>query len=170
MNYGSQKWMAENLKFTSKENGLAYGHMLTDSNRVVYSWGGAMDSAGIYSTNSVNCGTWIDDCFPSYPVRGICPEGWHLPTSSEWEDLYSAMGSTPYAMQVKGYDTWPDATDAYGFSVHPTYLSISTDFWTATYDDKGRAKTWYLGKTEARLSQQMRTSYISVRCVKNIAK
>ncbi|SHL96969.1 FISUMP domain-containing protein [Fibrobacter sp. UWB7] len=176
VNYGSQKWMAENLKFTSKENGLAYGHMFTygdseiDSNRVVYSWGGAMDSAGIYSTNGINCGTKIDDCFPSYPVRGICPEGWHLPTSSEWENLYSAMGNTPYAMQAKGYDSWPEATDAYGFSVLPTYLSSYTDFWTATYSDAGRAKTWDLGRTEARLGQQMRRSYISVRCAKNTAK
>jgi uncharacterized protein (TIGR02145 family) len=85
-------------------------------------------------------------------VRGICPEGWHLPDSDELNTLSSFVrnsiaGNYPnYALQARGYDSWPNATDTLGFSALPAgYYDASTgtfngvgeygDFWSATEEE-----------------------------------
>ena len=90
----NQIWMAENLKYEAvgsvcaADNCEKYGFL--------YAWGAAMDSAGGYSANGKDCGDWggvvHDDCLPIYPVRGICPKGWHLPTENEFKALIDAAG------------------------------------------------------------------------------
>ncbi len=35
-----------------------------------------MDSVGEWSTNGEGCG-YRTECSPTYPVRGVCPKGWH---------------------------------------------------------------------------------------------
>ena len=88
---GSKIWMAENLNFKT-DSSFCFGN--ADSNCTkygrLYKWSIAMDSAGIFSLNSKGCG-YDRECNPRYPVRGICPLGWHLPTSSEWNVLLSVV-------------------------------------------------------------------------------
>jgi len=108
---GSQWWMAENLRFAyaqrtadldsssacienDPENCRAFGRF--------YTWSAAMDSVGLFSTNGFGCGDGNADCDRTYPVRGICPEGWHLPSSNEVKELFIAVGGT------KGTDDKPD--------------------------------------------------------------
>ena len=76
-----QLWMAENLN-KDIDNSFCYNNVSENCDMYgrLYSWSGAMDSAGVYSTNGKGCGL-ESDCTPTYPVRGICPEGWHLPSS-----------------------------------------------------------------------------------------
>ena len=108
---GDQTWMAENLNFlnpnersfytcpfdTKKctEDDLLYvspSYCAYDKPSYcskygrLYSWSAAMDSTGDYSTNGLGCGYHVY-CKPKYPVRGICPAGWHLPTHEEWKRL-----------------------------------------------------------------------------------
>ena len=122
---GDQIWMAENLNFDYKVNGKSYGVFYEDSLKQFgryYYWSAAMDSAGIFSENGKGCGIWSKEkevCNPVYPVRGVCPEGWHLPDSAEWKNLFITMGESAYAMEATGFGNWPDATDAYGFSALP---------------------------------------------------
>ena len=100
---GSQTWMAENLDFNS--NGSLY--FLNSESRVeecerhnkgkLYRLSAAIDSAGVYSDNGKNCagnsyeGNMFlnETCFPVYPMRGVCPEGWHLPDTTEWKTLFN---------------------------------------------------------------------------------
>lgn len=90
---GSQTWMAENLNFET-----ANSYCIDDGDPSscakygrFYTWGNAMDSAGVYSLNGKGCGMRSSVCSPSYPVRGICPKGWHLPDTTEWKPLYKVI-------------------------------------------------------------------------------
>ena len=92
---GSQIWMAQNLNYKT-EKSSCYDD--ADSNCTkygrLYTWADAMDSTAFFSTNGKGCGYTLEDrdmCTPRYPVRGICPLGWHLPTSSEWSVLLSVV-------------------------------------------------------------------------------
>ena len=93
---GSQTWMAQNLNFKT-ESSSCFGD--ADSNCTkygrLYSWPDAMDSAAVFSTNGKNCGSSLDErgkCSPRFPVRGVCPLGWHLPSLEEWKTLFVAVG------------------------------------------------------------------------------
>ena len=55
----------------------------------LYTWAAAMDSVGEWSSSGKECG-YTSACSPTYPVRGICPKGWHLPDSTEWNSLIAA--------------------------------------------------------------------------------
>jgi uncharacterized protein (TIGR02145 family) len=138
-----------------------------------------MDSAGVYSTNGKGCGH-NKTCSTTEPVRGICPEGWHLPNRNEWKSFYSAIGSSPYAMQAKIYAGWKGATDAYGFSASPaglysgggfSYVGTSTYFWSSTEDNQYRALYWYLTTKEAYIYSLFgdtgKPYGKSVRCIKD---
>ncbi len=69
----------------------------------LYTWAAAMDSMGLYNDASIyqdedgnevagrRCGYGMT-CALTAPVKGICPEGWHLPTSKEFEKLFKAAG------------------------------------------------------------------------------
>jgi uncharacterized protein (TIGR02145 family) len=92
--------MVENLRYEYKikpedsDDSVAYGNICNKDNCKkygrYYSWAAAMDSAGVFSENGKGCGINLD-CSPQYPVRGICPEGWHLPTETEWKGLFDAI-------------------------------------------------------------------------------
>ena len=116
---GDQWWMAENLNYETTRS-YCYKDSVeycTEYGRL-YLWSAAMDSAGIWSENGKGCGYGIT-CSPTYPVRGVCPEGWHLPSRTEWENLFVAVGgSTNSGTVLKSTSVYSNTkpTDAYGFS------------------------------------------------------
>ena len=120
---GSQTWMAQNLNFET-----ANSYCYNDSTKYcekygrLYMWGAAMDSAGTWSTNGKGCG-YYKKCSPTYPVRGICPDGWHLPTEMEWNTLFLAVGGQSVAgTKLKSTSGWysnGDGTDSFSFSALP---------------------------------------------------
>lgn len=61
------------------------------------------------------------------PHKGICPDGWHIPTKEEWITLFSGVEYA--AQQMMGYDIWENATDYSGFSAFPAdYYDESMGF------------------------------------------
>lgn len=198
LSIGSQVWMAENLNFEYRIYSAEMGDSVSYGNRCCnycadscktygryYTWAAAMDSVGVYSSNGKGCGYEVE-CNPTYPVRGICPEGWHLPETGEWEKIYRAMGERPYAMQAKGYEEWSGATDLYGFSALYVYDGYGHNhgihFWCSVqlesgYDGLGgyfktnydRAYTWDLEADDAGISvgNSYKSIAFSVRCLKD---
>ena len=183
---GKQTWMAENLDFEYKVDGVSYGNVCNADDCKVYGryyyWSAAMDSAGVYSENGKGCG-YGKTCIPVEPVRGICPEGWHLPNSVEWDNLYSAMGSSPSAMQARGVEAWPNATDAYGFSALPADryngydnkvtlglgFGKTADFWGPYDRDGSSASHWSLSEKSAAFNDGNYNKFFAypVRCVQD---
>ena len=105
---GYQCWMNENLKALHYPNGdsipyiysnwdwqslddiitndglVYYDHSLSNFNTfgVLYSYAAALGGNGISSNSN-----------PSN-LQGVCPDGWHLPSSLEWEQLELQLGMT----------------------------------------------------------------------------
>lgn len=149
---GTQWWMAENLNYAynqrtaeldsssvcienDSENCKKYGRF--------YMWSAAMDSAGLFSSKSLGCGTDNVKCERAYPVRGVCPEGWHLPSNAEVEALFAAVGGF-LGKNEDGDPAWKNAAsklticndqDLYGFAAvssnkrgHGTVCSNKGDY------------------------------------------
>lgn len=162
---GNQWWMAENLRFAyaqrTAELDSSSACIENDLEKCrefgrFYTWSAAMDSAGLFSTNGFGCGDGNADCDRTYPVRGICPEGWHLPSSDEVKALFIAVGGvqdtddkSTYWLNVGAKLTVCDSVNLYGFgAVSPVdrmefcsrsdiYLECSRYFfyWYAEYEE-----------------------------------
>lgn len=131
---GSQIWMAENLNYAytapTKDNGLDSSSFCLDNKSGnctkygrLYLWSAVMDSAGVIPGNTANgCGKG-PECQVSGIVRGVCPMGWHVPDSTEWETLFTAVGGKDKAGTVlKSLSGWTgdgNGTDDYSFNAVP---------------------------------------------------
>jgi uncharacterized protein (TIGR02145 family) len=152
----NQVWMAENLNYQTRgsscyddktENCDKYGR--------IYIWPLVM------MTSQASDG------------KGICPEGWHVPTNEEWQILVETVkktkalvtGGTSGFNLLFGGSKFTDGT--YGF------VDQSAAFWTAS-EDEGNDKfawTWYmyedkLYKAPVRYSTNKMYGQ-SLRCVKD---
>ena len=154
---GDQWWMAENLNYAyleptetldsssfcydnDPENCKQYGRL--------YLFSAAMDSAGLFSSDAEGCGNGaecpfdhiVPKIYKGYsdtasslepPIRGVCPEGWHVPTVDEFVILFESVGgqeeeywenvdlrSTSGWREIPGEDT-ANVTDSFGFSAYP---------------------------------------------------
>ena len=177
---GEQWWMAENLNYAY--TGVPFKCVSsTDSNLVYYSdstswcydndaancakygrlytWAAAMDSAGIIPGNTANgCGYGEICNLGNVKVRGVCPEGWHLPSRDEWDTLLTAVGGEAKAgIMLRSTEGWNDyygssgnGWDSYSFSALPAGDRINNKygnfynegycayFWSSTeYDSDG---------------------------------
>lgn len=137
---GTQVWMAENLNYaylepTEDEDSSSVCYQNNPENCAkygrLYLWSAAMDSTGIFSADGKGCDydTFgrVSHCNLEKAIRGVCPEGWHLPNVSEMKILISAVGGSGSLGRVlkstsgwKGYHKSIAGVDAYGFSVLPS--------------------------------------------------
>jgi len=168
---GTQTWMAQNLNYAytdvpyyvpnvpyyvrddypSDSTSWCYRDDANNCSKYgrLYTWAAAMDSVGTWSTNGKGCG-YNKTCSPTYPVRGVCPEGWHLPTKAEFETLFTAVGGQSTAGKVlKSTSGWKsNGSDAFAFSALPAgsrgavgsydYEGGRTFFWISTEYDSTR--------------------------------
>lgn len=151
---GLQCWTRENMRCTTSPNGYLaaggnagssispYYYDNLESNvplgdrGLLYNWPGAMDTTG-----------HIDESFTNR--RGICPQGWHVPSDQEWTKLVSYVSSQGnyycddniwfVAKALASTNYWSDSgvicapsnnpseNNATGFSIVPT------DWWVGYY-------------------------------------
>ena len=184
---GSQTWMAQNLNYETA-NSYCYGDSPSNCTKYgrLYTWAAAMDSAGTWSANGKGCG-YAKTCTPTYPVRGVCPTGWHLPTKAEFETLFTAVGGSSTAgTKLKSTSGWIDfegksgnGVDTYSFSALPAgrryynegynFEGSLADFWSSTETDSYNAYGMYLDYIDvsAYLLSSSKNYGFSVRCVKD---
>ncbi|MCX6267928.1 MAG: T9SS type A sorting domain-containing protein [Bacteroidetes bacterium] len=117
---GTQTWTEENLKSTHYPDGTTADYFDYDhdpNNSLIYgrlyAWSSAMNGAASSNTNPSN-------------VQGICPNGWHLPSKSEWQQLAGSFGGSDIAggkLKETGNAHWispnTGATDEVGFTALP---------------------------------------------------
>ena len=151
-----------------------------------YSWAAAMDSAAVFTDSSAGCGKGIT-CEVKLPARGVCPEGWHIPTKAEWNEWISVIESVPYSLQAMGLDSFPQATDVTGFSAVPagyysysslipsSFVDSTATFWTVSESDMNyitdtpATNAYYLsiGKDDASLKTMQKNNLVPIRCFKD---
>lgn len=121
VNVGNQVWMAENLNFETIGS-RCYDEIAANCNKYgrLYTWASAMDSAAKYSEDGAGCGKG-SGCEVTFPVQGICPDGWHLPSKEEFEKMIAFVGGKEAAQKKlrskTGWGKGANGTDDYGFSV-----------------------------------------------------
>jgi uncharacterized protein (TIGR02145 family) len=99
---GDYMWMAENLAYgdSVQTPSLIYGHDCSDTNNgCAYKWGAAMDSIALIrdTVYKAKCGYRENNsltCQLPPIVRGICPEGWHLPRRHEFTTMTNILSET----------------------------------------------------------------------------
>jgi len=179
-NVWEQVWMAENLNYdvsgsvcydNDPANCGIYGRL--------YNWATAMANSASSNLN------------PS-GVKGICPDGWHLPSNAEWDDLIYEVGNK--GTNVKKIGGWnsDDGTDDYGFSALPggrggsdgKFSSVGdySYWWSATQQSLqtsaasyssislpqfAREVSFYLSALSISAADGAKTRFLSVRCVKD---
>ena len=198
---GNQWWMAENLNYRYSQptacedsSSFCYDQMLDSCSKYgrLYLWSAAMDSAAVFSETGSECGD-LTECTPANTVRGICPEGWHLPSGIEFEQLISTKAMSPSGRVMsssagtllKGRGWWRGTgLNSFGFSALPAghknsggnyyfydgYGSSSeyTCFWSTTSDVVHFAYAMCLGQGDGvDLQAQTKTVAYSVRCLKD---
>lgn len=117
---GGQIWMAENLNYAYLQptegldsSSFCYNDSASYCEKYgrLYLWSAAMDSAGIWSTKAKGCGYGVK-CNRGYgPVRGVCPDGWHLPSLDEWYALYEAVGGSTASEALRSTSGWYEWCD-----------------------------------------------------------
>ena len=180
---GSQTWMAQNLNYETA-NSYCYNDDATNCTKYgrLYTWAAAMDSVGTWSTNGKGCGDGLT-CSPTYPVRGVCPTGWHLPTETEWNTLFTTVGGSSNAgimlKSTSGWSSSGNGTDAYLFAALPADRRTDNGrsrnegklayFWSSTENNSSYAYYMYLyyDFDYAALVNDLKSYGLSVRCVKD---
>ena len=185
---GDQVWMAENLNFETDKS-FCYNDSVEYCEKFgrLYTWAAAMDSVGTWSANGKGCGEGVTCNVASMGsatlVRGVCPEGWHLPDTTEWSTLFTAVGGSSVAgTKLKSTSGWYNSgngTDAFSFSALPagnrnsngnySHEGDNAFFWSSTEFNSNRAyhMNLYYGYDGALLDYSNEGNGYSVRCLQD---
>ena len=185
---GEQEWMAENLKVTHYNNGDAIPTGYSNSEWV------DLDETetgayAIYDDDPANAEIY-GNLYNWYTVdddRGVCPEGWHVPSDDEYTVLTDYLGGTSVAggkMKEAGLEHWNSpntgATNESGFTGLPAgyrnggngdYYSMGDYgyFWSSTEGNSNSAwyrKLDYDDSEVNRFSNDERSGF-SLRCLRD---
>lgn len=151
---GEQTWMAENLNYKT-DNSDCLKDLSINCARFGrrYSWAAAMDSSATFTKNGEGCGLW-EYCSPTYPVQGICPTGWHLPSRDEWKTLLSLLDEKDKAgLALRSKNAWR--------------MRENMGLWSSTMFDDCLAYMLAFYNKEMSLYQDYKYMMGYVRCVKD---
>ena len=192
---GDQFWMAENLRTTHYADGSSIELVESQTEwdatpyQRSYCWHDNNPAFGEYYGAYYNCwtamnGQLFSNTNPS-GVQGVCPAGWHLPSSSEWDQLEAYLGANPgdklksYGPNWAGQDLTMDVGRS-GFMAHPAGVrregigfTGATDvgyFWTSTSDNPGIStsiRSLYFNEFDIGSFEIDILEGVSVRCVRD---
>ena len=177
---GTQCWMAKNMNY---DNGCT---LVTWTNSDV-GW------CGCYSESTSNCVTygklyqWSAAMAGSITpgAQGICPSGWHIPSSDEFTVLSTYLGDDSVAggkLKQIGTSKWyspnTGATNEFGFTALPAgYRGYTTNFFDGL---TGTSDFWSSSKSSNVIYRYIRYNFVnfyessrnpahsqSVRCIKD---
>ena len=92
---GNQCWMKENLRTTKYANGTAITYGGSNTSTTVayyYSLSGNYYYGKLYNWKAMMGGASSSAANPS-GVQGVCPDGWHVPSDAEWNQLTDYVSS-----------------------------------------------------------------------------
>ncbi len=173
---GAQAWMAENLNIevdsswwfnNSPDSGAKYGRL--------YTWAAAMNLPD--SCSRVSCLSLVQ---PKH--RGICPNGWHVPSDAEWDELSDFVGGETAGTKLKSTKGWPalgNGTDSFGFRALPAGRRSGGDFvlegsygtfWSSSETietDGATGRNLTPGNLDLNQAHPGKSAGISLRCIKS---
>lgn len=175
---GTATWMAENLRTTKFKNGDAITKLVAGSNWTRASTPGYF----AYNDNADLIAVYghLYNGYVKVDERGICPSGWHVPNTADWNAIGTALGGSGAAggrMKEQGTAHWVtsnNADNSSGFTGLPggsMYKGNLTDRGTDGYWwGAAPADFYYLTNLLVNLrhkSTAVMTEGLSIRCVKD---
>ncbi len=98
---GTQEWMSENLKTTHYNNGDAIPNITNNGD-----WGSLTTGAySDYDNNPSNSDTYgrLYNWYTVDDDRGVCPDGWHVPSDEEYKTLEMYLGMSQTDADASGW-------------------------------------------------------------------
>lgn len=184
---GTQVWMTKNLNVVKFRNGDTIPHAKTDEE-----WKQAGENEQpawcYYENDSIN-GDKNGKLYNYFAVtdsRGLAPEGWHIPSDSEWLETINHLGGESEAgVKMKNTSDWfenGNGTDVSGFKGLPSgvrgddgiFTSFGKNGFWWSYSETERqnkqvAWIFYLDYSFKWVIQEvgLKGSGLAVRCVKD---
>lgn len=180
---GTQVWMAENLKVSRYRNGEPI-EQVADKD----SWKNLTDRGGwCYPNNDSIQEKTLGKLYNWFAVsdpRGICPQGWHVPSDGEWQALIEYLGGSKAAGgKLKATSLWDypneGATNSTSFTAMPAgaryfegkffFTGSFTGFWSATEGNRDFVWMYYLESGNTRITRIFfgKRNALSCRCVRD---
>ena len=154
---GSQEWLAENFRYSDGGEGIVTKPSAPYEGEVYYTWDAAVR------------------------VVATAPDGWHLPSNTEWDALASAVGGASVAgTKLKSTTGWDagNGDDSYGFAAFPAGSQYSGSFynlgsyayfWTATEHSSSYAyRRYFVTDTSMYSGSGNKSNGFSVRLVRTV--
>jgi len=169
---GNQIWMAENLNYNANGSKCYEDDPNCSKYGKLYSWAAAMALSS--DCNSKSCASQISE-----KHRGICPSGWHIPSSREWAVLIDYIETQECGCETQPCTgcaiTYLKATDGWNSLVSGEEKDTRADWWTTYENDADYAYGWNI---KWRLGEGWgffgtlydKDSLLSVRCLKDNSK
>lgn len=181
---GTQVWMAENLKVTKFKNGDPIVKIIDDSK-----WEQISEAGFCFYDNNKQLAKSYGNLYNWHVIndaRGICPEGWHVPTKDDWQKLSDYLGGNEYSgdkMKETGIKFWnapnKEATNESGFTALPgggrdefgkfIIDRYGAHWWSSSEDGTVDAvvRSIYYGYASLMEDSYHKNSGFSIRCLKN---
>ena len=199
---GEQEWMAENLNYDVQNYESSYRSWCYDNKDGkdgevdncqkygrLYRWSVVIDSLTLANDSAITCGcrkSGEGTCTIPDKWKGICPNGWHIPTQNEWGDLVKFVGGSDVAgKKIKSSGEWNsigglNGTDEFCFAGLPAgyrsgSASYSNDymyFWTADQYESGSTNAYamyafYKSDFFSSCFESTCVKAFPIRCIKN---
>lgn len=172
-------WMAENLNYSDSKTttALQLRNACYNSDEAncemggrFYSWTAAMNISTAYESATATA--------QDMDSTGICPTGWHVPDTTEWQALRTSVDADAQSLMAIGawsYYSSVTPTNTSGFTAVPAGNGPTSDggskatFCSATQKGTSGYFVYMLSYSSKVLSRDYlnKSSYCSLRCVKN---
>lgn len=181
---GTQVWMAENLRTTRYSDGTLIPNVADDKTFHYLTTAASCT----YNNENANSETYgrLYNWYAVSSSRRIAPDGWHVPTESDWAKLSDFLGGDKVAggkLKETGISHWSalniGASDMFGFRALPagtraeegqfSFLGTAGYWWSATQgNDKSALLRGCANSTSSMLLLYYYKEYaFSVRLVKD---
>lgn len=121
---GDQVWQGQNVNDSTK-GGACYNNDEENCETFgrLYTWAEAMDKDTSYNHKSVGA--------IKKNYQGICPNGYHIPTGTDWDNLKKYVNSTKRAAEIRTANDYGDKEDVSGIMLRgTTYDSNDMPIWS----------------------------------------
>jgi uncharacterized protein (TIGR02145 family) len=180
-NIGSQVWTSKNLDVTTYRNGDVIPQVEDED-----AWAKLTTGAWCYYNNDASNGTKYGKLYNKYAVndpRGLAPEGFHIPSDSEWIILTDNLGGESEAgTKMKSTSGWynnGNGTNSSGFSGLPgglrgsngTFMNVDAfGYWWSSTEittSKAWSREMYYESGSLDRDDAAKRDGFSVRCLRD---
>lgn len=185
---GNQVWMTDNLNIGELIVSDKPGALMTNNGKIErYCWNNGID--GCDGTNGeMKRGGFYEwqeamqyyNGQPALPVQGICPDGWHIPSNGEWNELLNYLVSTynltsytllAQAMLVGGKSGFDALLTGYRctmngmFRISATAPDTRTYYYTSEQTDNSNAPAIEIGGSSFTTFSIPKSIGLCIRCI-----